>query len=107
GAIPSGLKNLDTMINGGFRAPETSLFAARTNVGKSTLALNVCEGMLLAEPTAGALYVCMEMPHVSFTTKLLASRTPTVTVAAIRRKSLNAGQWTDLTSAIAGVQNLE
>jgi replicative DNA helicase len=49
----------------------------------------------------------MEMPHKSFTTKLLAARTPGVSVAAIRRKVLNTDQWRDLTASVKSVKDLE
>ena len=107
GAVATRLVNIDTMLKGGLRAKETSILAARTSIGKSTLALDMSEGCLVSDPTAGALYVCMEMPHVSFTTKLLAARTPGVTMDALRRKSLNKNQWADLVNSIQGVQDLE
>ena len=106
-AFPTGLRDMDTMTNGGIRAPETSIVAARTNVGKSTLAVGVAQYIVATDPTAGALYVSMEMPHKSFTTKLLASRTPGVTVAAIRRKALNKDQWAALTSTVKDILELE
>jgi len=106
-AVPTGLNNIDEMINGGLRAPETSILAARTNVGKSTIAVQIAEHMVASDPKVGALYVTMEMPHKSFTTKLLAARTPGVSVAAIRRKVLNTDQWRDLTASVKSVKDLE
>jgi replicative DNA helicase len=106
-AVSTGLKDLDAVLNGGLRAPETSIVAARTSVGKSTLSIGIAEHMCMSDPLAGVLYVSMEMPHKSFTTKLLVSRTPGVTMAAMRRKVLNANQWRDLEASVKSVKDLE
>lgn len=106
-AVPTGLTNVDEMLNGGVRAGETSLVAARTNVGKSTVAVDISEFMVAKDPTAGVLYVTMEMPHESLTMKMLAARTPGVTVAMLRRKSMNENQWRDLTAAVGAIKDLE
>jgi len=106
-AVSTGLNDLDAVLNGGLRAPETSIVAARTSVGKSTLSIGIAEHICVSDPQAGVLYVSMEMPHKSFTTKLLVSRTPGVTMAAMRRKALNANQWRDLETSVASVKDLE
>ena len=49
----------------------------------------------------------MEMPHTSFTTKILASRTPGLTVAAMRRKVFNGNQLKDLEATVKAVKDLE
>jgi replicative DNA helicase len=105
--IATGLRDLDLPLNGGLRAPETSIIAARTSVGKSTISIGIGEHVCMSDPLAGVLYVSMEMPHKSFTTKLLAARTPGVTTGAIRRKSLSTAQWQELQDALNVVKDLE
>jgi replicative DNA helicase len=105
--ISTGLIDLDQYLNGGLRAPETSIIAARTSVGKSTLAGGIAASICENDPTAAVLYVSLEMPHKSFTTKLIAARAAGVTVAALRRKSLNTDQWRNVTAAVAALTDLQ
>jgi replicative DNA helicase len=101
--VSTGLYDVDNLLNGGIRAPETSLVAARTGVGKSTFAVGVAEFICDKDPTAAALHVTLEMSHKLFSMKLLASRSPSVTVASLRRKVLNADQWRSVTAAVSDV----
>jgi replicative DNA helicase len=106
-SFSTGFFDIDNMTNGGLREPETSILAARTGVGKSTIGVGISKHVVVNDPTAVALYVTLEMPHMSFTTKLLAAMTPGVTVAAIRRKVLSKDQWSDLGNAVQAVKDLE
>ena len=103
----TGLIDLDQLLNGGVRAPETSIVAARTSVGKSTLASGMAAFMCEADTNAAVLYVSLEMLHKSFTTKLVAARAFGVTVAALRRKALNPDQWRNVTKSVAALANLQ
>lgn len=106
-AVSTGLPDVDAVLNGGLRAPETSIVAARTSVGKSTISIGIAEYMCASDPLAGVLYVSMEMPHTSFTTKILASRTPGLTVGAMRRKVFNGNQLKDLKNTVDAIKDLE
>lgn len=101
--VSTGISDMDNLLNGGLRAPETSLVAARTSVGKSTLAIGIGRSICEADRSAAVLHVTMEMTHKLFSMKLLASMTPTVTVAALRRKVLNKDQWASLTGTVGTV----
>jgi replicative DNA helicase len=106
-AVSTGLRDVDALLNGGLRAPETSILAARTSVGKSTISIGMAEYICASDPLAGVLYVSMEMPHKSFTTKLLASRTVGLTVSAMRRKVFNGNQLKDLKDSVDAIKDLE
>jgi len=99
-AIATGLHELDEALNGGLRPGEVTVLAARTNVGKSILSAQIAEHMVTANPEIGALYVTLEMPHDSFTARLIASRSG-VPLSNLRRATLNPSQWQQVTSAVA------
>lgn len=103
-AISTGFRDIDEALNGGLRPAETSIIAARTSVGKSTLAANIGENMVTRDPTLIVLYVTLEMRHILFTARLLAARAG-VTLSAIRRVSLNPNQWSAITQAVMDLKD--
>lgn len=105
GAMSTGLRDVDCLINDGLRPLETSIVAARTSVGKSTIAAQIGRYIAATDPTAGVVYVSMEMPHESFTAKLLAAHAK-VTMSALRKGVLNKDQWSAITQAVADVMGL-
>jgi replicative DNA helicase len=105
GAMSTGLRDVDLLINDGLRPLETSIVAARTSVGKSTIASQVARHIATSDPKAGVLYVSMEMPHESFAAKILASQAK-VGISALRRGALNPSQWSAMTQAVADIIGL-
>lgn len=83
-AMPTGLRELDAAMNGGVRPTETSLLAARPSLGKSSLAAQISEYIVTADPSVAVLYVTLEMSHEMFTARLLAARSG-VSMGSIRR----------------------
>ena len=106
-ATATGLRDLDGALNGGLRPCETSILAARTSVGKSTCSIGIAEHICASDPTAGVVYVSMEMQHTSFTTKIIASRTPGLTVSAMRRKVFNDNQLVGMRNTVDEIKDLE
>jgi replicative DNA helicase len=101
-ALSTGFRDLDDAMNGGVREGETSILAARTSIGKSLLAAQIAENLVTADPRVGALYATLEMKHTRFTARLVAMRSG-VPLGAIRRKALNATQWSEMNAAIAAM----
>jgi replicative DNA helicase len=98
-AIATGLRDVDFNLNGGLRPKETSLVAARTNVGKSLLATQIAEYMVTNDDTIGVLYVIMEMQNESLTARMLSARGG-IPLSNIRRFVLNPNQWSSLAKAV-------
>lgn len=96
---PTGIESIDLAINGGLRAGEVTILAARTSVGKSLLSAQIAENIVSADPTAAVLYVTLEMSHKLFTARLVAARAG-VPLSAIRRGVLNPTQWSRVTSIV-------
>ena len=85
--IPTGITVLDRLTSGGLKRGSVNVFAARTGMGKTTLALNLahhaaCEGFAVC-------YFTVEMPAGQLTRKLLSL------VSAIKGRKLTAGDLTD------------
>lgn len=56
----------------GLRPRETSILAARTSVGKSSLAAQIARNMVTLRPDCACLYVSLEMSAMSFVARLIA-----------------------------------
>jgi len=100
-AMTTGLRDLDRALNGGLRPGETSVLAARTNVGKSALAAGIARHMGSRVEKTGVLYVSLEMQHTSFMARLVSAQAG-VPLSAIRQLAL-APYMTRLTGVIAQI----
>jgi len=83
----TGLRDLDE-ATGGLFPKETSLIAARTSVGKSALAAQICQYIVTENDGAAVLYASLEMPAESFA-KRLAANAAGVDARKIRRHTVN------------------
>jgi replicative DNA helicase len=70
--IPSGFFDLDD-ITSGFQAAQLVILAARPSMGKTALALNICEHAAV-ENGKGVLLVSLEMGQLELAERLLCSR---------------------------------
>ncbi|GIW89059.1 MAG: replicative DNA helicase [Isosphaeraceae bacterium] len=70
--LPSGLYDLDD-ITGGFQDSQLIILAARPSMGKTALALNICDHVAV-EQGAGVLFVSLEMAQLELAERLLCSR---------------------------------
>lgn len=68
--IPSGYSDLDKIV-GGFRPGELVILAARTSIGKTTLALNIAERMALNN--RGVAFFSCEMSEDEIMDRMLSS----------------------------------
>jgi replicative DNA helicase len=70
--VPSGLFDLDD-ITGGFQGSQLVILAARPSMGKTALALNICEHVAL-EHQIGVLFISLEMAQLEIAERFLCSR---------------------------------
>ena len=70
--VGTGFYDLDD-ITGGFQGSQLIILAARPSMGKTALALNVCEHAAL-DQESGVLFVSLEMGKIELAERLLCSR---------------------------------
>lgn len=68
--IPTGIRVIDKLTSGGMKRGSVNVFAARTGVGKTTLALNIAHHV--ASLGKGVCYFTVEMPAGQLARKLLS-----------------------------------
>jgi replicative DNA helicase len=103
-AMATGLRDVDGVCNGGLRWREVSTLAADTGVGKSMMAAQIAEHIVTQDTSAAAFYATLEMPHTSFTMRLVSARSG-VPLSALRKRELTDMQWTRITQAVVEMEN--
>lgn len=102
--LATGIRDLDELLSGGLFPRETSVFAARTSVGKSALCTQIALNIVQHYASIAALYVTLEMPAESFARRLIAARAG-VDGRRIRRKTLNEFEMSALARAAMDIAN--
>jgi replicative DNA helicase len=102
-AMPTGLIDLDREIAGLFPR-ETSVLAARTSVGKTSLAATIARNIVRRHERTAALYISLEMGHSAFAARLIADHAG-VPAKKIRHSSMTADEMTRFVTAISEVGN--
>ena len=69
--VPTGIKNLDKLIEGGFHEKSLTLFMAETNMGKSLIKCGLATNALLQNKNV--LYVTMEMSEFKIAERITAN----------------------------------
>ena len=95
--IPTGFHDLDHMISG-LQKSNLIIIAGRPSMGKTTLAMNIVENIILQQKKT-VLFFSMEMPSESLTMRILSS------ISKINQNDIRTGQikkndWPKLSSAI-------
>lgn len=85
--IPTGIDYLDALTSGGLKRGSVNVFAARTGVGKTTLALNLAHHA--ATQGFATCYFTVEMPAGQLARKLLSA------LSRIRGRKLTTGALND------------
>ena len=97
-AMPTGLADLDELLEGGIRPGELVIVGARPSMGKTALAMSI--GVHLAESYAVAM-LSMEMPHMEVRDRLTAML-GRVSLSAVKRP--NRGDGLDWGRVLDGVE---
>ena len=69
--VPSGIKTLDTILDGGFHNKTVTLFMAETNLGKSMILCSCASNSLLNNKNV--LYITLEMSKEKITNRIYAN----------------------------------
>jgi replicative DNA helicase len=101
-AMPTGLRQVDEITNGGLRPRETSILAARPNVGKSNLSAQFAEAMVAADPSMVAVIYTLEMRHEMYAARLLSARAG-VPMQNFRRMVISPSQWEAIHKGVAAL----
>lgn len=98
GALRTGFWNIDKLM-GGLFPQEVTLLAARTSVGKSSLAAALAHGVAENNKGVHVLYASLEMPAKAFMMRVAASRSG-ISYRKIRRRTLSPIDHGKVLSAI-------
>lgn len=96
--LPSGFKELDD-ITSGFQKSDLIIIAGRPSMGKTTLAINIAENIIL-NTNCSVLIFSMEMPAEQIATRMLASL-GRIDLQRLRTGALKETDWPRLTSALS------
>lgn len=86
-AMPTGLRDLDEVLEGGARPGELIIVGARPSMGKTALAMTI--GLSMAADYSVAM-LSMEMPHVELRDRMTAML-GRVSLSAVKRPTRGAG----------------
>lgn len=96
-AMPTGLRDLDEMLDGGLARGNLIIIGARPSMGKTALALSVA-AMMSTEYTVGVL--SMEMPHADLRDRAIAM-VGRMGMGVVRRPAKYGGlDWNRVTRAV-------
>ena len=96
-AIPTGLEDLDALLNGGVRAGQLVVIAGRPAMGKSVLGMQIASRIARSENT-NALVFSLEMTGEELAERELAARGD-IPLQLLKSGQLDDDGWTRLTSA--------
>jgi len=100
--LPTGIPDLDEETTGG-RPGELWIVAGRPSMGKTALALNICEAVTLAGHQA--MMFSMEMPKQTVLDRIFASQ-GRISLGRIRSGRFHDGDWSRISSSAARIAAL-
>jgi len=101
--IGTGLTDLDSAIGGGFQPGDLVIVAARPSMGKTALAVQICQEM--QTPDAAALVFSCEMANGQIVDRMIAGAAR-VSSEKLRAGSLDTEDWDRLPYAIGKLKSL-
>ena len=105
GRLSTGFPELDRYTDG-FRPEQLIVVAGRPGAGKTTLALNFVEKIVMQsrDEKGACLFFSMEMSADELLTKLLASLSR-INSKKLRKDRMQGGEWDQLTSAVSQLRD--
>ena len=95
--VPTGYRDLDSILGGGMLSSGLYVLAARPAMGKTTLALNIA--YRVAQKIGPVLFVSLEMDHEQLTAKLTALETG-ISGSRLLMKPLEEKEYEDAANAL-------
>ncbi len=103
--LETGIRELDRLTDG-FKPENLVVLAGRPGSGKTTMALNFVQNVIMQsrEPKGAALFFSMEMSAEELLTKLLSSLSR-IDSKRLRRDRMKGQEWDQLSSAVKQLQD--
>ena len=103
--IPTGLVDLDEILNGGIRRGALVTLGARPGMGKSALGETIA--LHAATSGYGVLFLSMEMPEAEVTERAIANvgRISVATLARAEERMGHTGNWDGVTRAAKALED--
>src|SRR5574340_33975 len=101
--LPTGFDDLDRLLNGGLRAGQLVIVAARPGMGKTSLALQLAHHAAAAGTPA--LFLSQEMSEADITDRIL-SEIHGIPLSGLVSGQLRGEDWTRISSAIVALHEL-
>lgn len=100
--LRTGYESLDAMTTG-FQPGELIILAARPSMGKTSIALNICEHVAI-NSKKNVLFFSLEMANDQLGVRLLSSHSR-LHAQRVKVGRLNEGEWKRLTDAASGLSD--
>lgn len=104
-SLPTGLRDLDEMLDGGLRAGQLVIVGARPSMGKSALAVSIGMNVALHQEQPVGMF-SLEMPKEELATRQL-SMVSHIHLSKLRRSErLNEFDWSRLTEGVEKLRQI-
>lgn len=101
--IPTGLNDLDAILNGGWHRGQVVVMAARPSMGKTAFSLH--NATHAAQAGYGVLYLSMEMKDSELADRAIAAL-GRINLGSILTGDMNHDEWDGVTRAVGKVQEI-
>lgn len=101
--IPTGLNDLDEILNGGWHRGQVVVMAARPSMGKTAFSLH--NATHAAQAGYGVLYLSMEMKDSELADRAIAAL-GRINLGSVLTGDMNTEQWDGVTRAVSKVQDI-
>ena len=104
-SLPTGLADLDELLDGGLRAGQLVIIGARPAMGKSAMAVSI--GLNMAERGCSVGMFSLEMPGSELARRQLAMKSKVHLSKIKRAERLETHEWTRITEGCDALRNLK
>lgn len=102
--LSTGIKALDDRLDGGMRRGEVIVIAGRPGMGKTALAMSICDHVCCMSEPVGVL--SMEMPKAQLTTRVVSMRSGIPLHKLKRPERMSDYDWGEMTKAVEHLRHL-
>ena len=102
-AVPTGLKELDFELNGGFKSPELIILGGRPSMGKTQFAIHFAKHCAMNDKHC--LFISLEMTKIQLVLRMITEE-ESINFYNIRSGQLNQYEWDAIQQKSSELQNL-